>query len=41
MEVYLTTLSDAELKKCPREDALAVIDRIFVALSGIRERLGA
>lgn len=41
MEVYLATLSAAELKKCPRESALAVIDRVFVALSGIRERLGA
>lgn len=40
MESYLTSLSEEELKKCRREEALPAIGRIVSALSGIKKRLG-
>ena len=39
MEVYLKTVSDAQLKHSPKDAVLSVLGRIENALSGIRKRL--
>lgn len=40
MERYLTLVTDADLKKCPREEAICAIGRIVSVLSDIEKRLG-